>query len=650
MKKLISIIISLLVMVSSLSVFACNNTGSLDGKQTKTYSVVIDDEITGGTVSANKTSVKLGESVTFTVTAEDGYILEGLYLNGGKAEFTGNTYTVKSVLRDFSVDAVFAKSSVKVYFEGDGTINFDQQDYSFGDTYGELPTPLSQGKYFIGWKGEDDKFITPYDKVTALDGDYTLTAEFGDYTAVDKEKHTPFSITASYYDMSATKYGVVWHTRAEPVNPVLLAVEGDGSSWDNASAFDVETFNWAMTHDGDEWTCSGVVENLKFNTTYSVKFGDYSVGAWSRVYTFTTRPEYDEEVSFVYMTDTQQKEPTTHTDGKTYSRTHNTLIDAITRFPEADFISHGGDLVQEGAYACQWEGMLYNFEEYLFNYPMQFVNGNHEWFDNGERDNPHNTDKIFNIDYPGKDNPNYDIQNGVFYSFDFGPLHYVVLNSNEIYANGRDLDEVQMQWLSDDVTKANANPNTKWVIAMTHHLIYPNLLYDVDVNYAGQMMPVLDNLDIDLVLYGHNHALTVTYPIVWDSSLESDAIGLKAKVVTKTTQDVVYDGVTVQKYIYPEGTTDYGTILHQTGASGIQCGDKYVGIDMNNYPYWSIITGGGKNNWPNISMNGSLSMYTYVEVSNDTLVARTYGVDTAKQLTLSSTDDVLSAGHYLYGL
>ena len=106
MKKLISIIISLLIMVSSLSVFACNNTGSLDGKQTKTYSVVIDDEITGGSVSANKTSVKLGESVTFTVTAEDGYILEGLYINGGKAEFTGNTYTVNNLrgLKEFAAE------------------------------------------------------------------------------------------------------------------------------------------------------------------------------------------------------------------------------------------------------------------------------------------------------------------------------------------------------------------------------------------------------------------------------------------------------------------------------------------------------------------------------------------------------------------
>jgi hypothetical protein len=123
---------------------------------------------------------------------------------------------------------------------------------------------------------------------------------------------------------------------------------------------------------------------------------------------------------------------------------------------------------------------------------------------------------------------------------------------------------------------------------------------------------------------------------------------MKAKVVTNKTQAVTHDGVTVQKYIYPEGTTDFGTIYHQTGAGGIQTGDKYVGIDMANYPYWSIITGGGKTNWPNIDMSGSLSMYTYVEVDGDSLVARTYGVDTLGQINLGDAD-ILSKGHYLYG-
>ena len=277
---------------------------------------------------------------------------------------------------------------------------------------------------------------------------------------------------------------------------------------------------------------------------------------------------------------------------------------------------------------------------------MQVVNGNHERIVNGVRDNPHNTDKIFNVDYPGKDNPNYDMQNGVFYSFDYGPMHYVVINSNEIYVNGRDLDEVQVAWIKDDVAKANANPNTKWVVAMTHHAPYPNLLYDVDVNYAAQLVPLLDSLDVDLLLYGHNHALTVTYPIVWDNSLTADATGMKAKVVTKETESVTYDGETVEKYIYGDDVTDYGTILHQTGAGGIQSGNKYLDIDMANYPYWHIIKGGGQSNWPNITMSGPLSMYTYVEASNDTLVVRTYGVDTKAQINGASVQDTT---HYLYG-
>ena len=650
MKKLLSILVCIMIAMSSFGFVGCNREeGSLKGgKADVTYTISVEDAV-NGSLTADKNKVVVGESATFTVTPNAGYVLAGLYLNGAKISVNGNSYTIKNVLRNYSAEAVFAVEKVELSYVGEGTEGLSGKLINYGETLGELETPTLMGSCFIGWKNEEGEFVTEYDKVTAIDGSQTLTAVFEKYDETLKEIHTPFSIATSYYDAQATKYGVTWHTSAQPINPVLLAVEGDSFDFANAKSYEVDTFNWMMTHDGDEWICSGVIDGLKFDTTYSVKFGDYSVNAWSDVYTFTTREENPETAKFIYLTDTQQKEPTTHTDGKTHSRTYNTLNDAFTRFPEADFIAHGGDLVQEGAYACQWQGMLYNFEDYLFDYPMQFVNGNHERIVNGVRDNPHNTDKIFNIDYPGKNNPNYDMQNGVFYSFDYGPLHYVVINSNEIYVNGRDLDEVQVAWLIDDVTKARQNPDTKWVVAMTHHAPYPNLLYDVDVNYAAQLVPLLDQLNVDLLLYGHNHALTVTHPIVWDSTLTADATGMKAKVVSSTTENVSYDGEVVKKYVYPEGTTDYGTVLHQTGAGGIQCGDRYVGIDMANYPYWSIITGGGKTNWPEIDMQGSLSMYTYVEVSSNSLVVRTYGVDTLAQINLANGSDVLSTGYYLNG-
>ena len=331
MKKLLSIIVSIIVIMSSFGFVACNNEGSLFGdKADVTYSVTVTAPENGSLI-ADKNTVKVGEDVTFSVTPNTGYVLAGLYLNGGKAEVNGNSYTVESVLRDYIVTAEFAKETVNVEYVGDGADAFSGKVLSFGDTLGELPTPMALGQYFIGWENEDGKMVTEYDKVTDLDGELILTAVYGEYTEQDKQNHIPFSISASYYDMAATKYGVAWHTRVEPVTPVLLAVEGDGLNWENADSFEVETFNWAMTPNGDEWICSGVVENLKFDTTYSVKFGDYSVNAWSDVYTFTTREEYPEDVSFVYMTDTQQIEPTPHWDGKTYSRTHYTVESALTR-------------------------------------------------------------------------------------------------------------------------------------------------------------------------------------------------------------------------------------------------------------------------------------------------------------------------------
>ena len=36
----------------------------------------------------------------------------------------------------------------------------------------------------------------------------------------------------------------------------------------------------------------------------------------------------------------------------------------------------------------------------------------------------------------------------------------------------------------------------------------------------AQIMPILDEYNVELVLYGHNHYLDSTYPIVWTNEIE----------------------------------------------------------------------------------------------------------------------------------
>ena len=657
MKKLLSILISLVMSISSLSMLACSNKASLYGSaQEVSYNIVIDQEIENGTLTASASNVVVGQSVTFTTVANAGYVLEGIYLNGSKVETTDTTYTVKYVLRNYVASAKFAEESVTVYFDGEGTSGLSGKTLAFGDAYGELPVPYALGKTFVCWVDEDGNSVTSIDKVSALDGDVVLTATYTDTPAALKEMHRPFTITTSYYDQAATKYGVAWHTRQEPIAPRLLLVEGDGSNgFDNAKVFEGGKFKWLTTDYGYEWIVDVVIDGLEFDTEYSVKFGDYCVDSWSDVYTFTTREEYPDSVKFFYVTDSQENQHVAYQNGvDTYMS--QTLMDAFNRFSDVDMIVHGGDIVNDGGYPCRWEEMIASIDEYLFNYPTMVTAGNHEDPSSYTKlSNRHSVDVIFNIQNMCNDNKEV---RGPVYSFDYGPMHFVCLRANDGLNESvkYSLAQSQINWLIEDVTKANQNPVTKWTVVLMHQgpiiPTFATLNSNSFTSVMGpQLIPVLDELDIDLLLYGHNHYLDSTYPLVWDNTITDVGVdNLKVKPVTKTIEKVTYDGVTVDKFVFDANTTDRGTVFHQTGTCGNQTNEtfKYSELSANlalaKYSNYRMLLSGGA---AATQSGKTLQMYSYIEVTDNSLVLRTYGVDVTTQIKEASFTG--TNGYYMDG-
>ena len=653
MKKLLSILVCIMIAMSSFGFIGCDKEGSLfGGNADVTYTITVDAP-ENGTLTASKTKAVVGESVTFTVTPQTGYVLAGLYLNGSKVDFNGNQYTVKNVLRDYSAEAVFAKDVVTVSFDGEGTSGFGDKTLSYGDAYGELPTPLGLGKTFAYWQNEKGEAVTDIDTVDAIDGSEVLTAVFTDMPESLKAMHTPFSITTTYYDAAATKYGVTWHTRQEPIAPKLFVVEGDGSNFDNAVVYDGEKMQWLTTDYGYEWIIHVVIENLKFDTTYSVKFGDYCVNAWSKVFTFTTREEYNEDVEFIYITDTQENQHVAHQNGvDTYMS--QVMIDAVAKFPNADFIAHGGDYVNDAQYPCRWEEMIDSVDEYLFTYPTQIAAGNHaDPTSYANLSNRHTVDVLFNVDSQVSDEAS---TRGSVYSFDYGPMHFVVLASNDALASAHKYaySEEQIAWFIEDMQKANANPDIKWTVVMVHQgPIWPSftqLNSNSFVSVMGpQIIPIMDELNLDLVLYGHNHYIDSTYPLVWDDSITEVGVdNLKVKPATKTIEKVSFDGDTVDKFVYASANDDRGTVFHQIGAAGNQVtGTTYkwseLEANLAKLPNYRMLLSGASSATP---VGKNLQMYAYVQVDQDSLVVRTYGVEVDAQIK----DATFTAGEHRYYL
>ncbi len=618
----------------------------------------------GGTINASADKVQEGEALTVTLVGNAGYVLSSLTVNGGEVitieefiEGKGDepdvyqyTWMAPAVLSNYDIKATFVEANLDITFvSGEGASEVANKLAVYGGLFGTLETPFAAGKRFEGWFDEEGNKITSTTKVKES-GKMTLTAKWSDVSDEEKESLKPFSATTAYYDEAATKYGVVWHTEIEPIFPVVEIVEKAAKDFTSARSIEVETSRWDR-----EFVNHAVVEDLEYETEYMVRFGDRVADVWSETYTFTTRAEKIDELSFFYVNDTQEtykieNEPENLYIGDTYYS--QLMRDATARFPDASFIAHGGDMVNYGSEADYWQEMLDSVDEYLFNLPTVMTIGNHEaqWYASG-RDI---ATKIFNINCSA---PNAG-KRGYYYSFDYGPLHFIVLTSNDVlYENGH-ITQAQLDWLASDLSLANANPNIKWTVAMMHQgPISPNFTGPTSNHHqdrsADHWMPVFAEYELDLLLFGHEHELIATYPIRYDEENGLlDTAGTPLSIVPHTVEKTTYDGVSVDKITHAAGVERRGTVFHQTGASGPQVHNKFslndlaanLALPKFNGIYRTLLGGGA-----GYFDEKARSMYSYLEVKDGELIVRTYGVDIKGLAAEENATNVLNYGVYMDG-
>ena len=96
--------------------------------------------------------------------------------------------------------------------------------------------------------------------------------------------------------------------------------------------------------------------------------------------------------------------------------------------------------------------------------------------------------------------------NESYYSFDYGRIHFVVLNSHDL---DRRPAATMAQWLREDLAKTSPK-KTDWIIAYWHHPPYTKGSHDSDkehqlIEMREHIMPILESNGVDLVLTGHSH-------------------------------------------------------------------------------------------------------------------------------------------------
>ena len=98
-----------------------------------------------------------------------------------------------------------------------------------------------------------------------------------------------------------------------------------------------------------------------------------------------------------------------------------------------------------------------------------------------------------------------------YYSFDFGNIHFVSLNSQDIDRSPPP-DGIMLSWLRDDLLATTQD----WIIAYWHHPPYSKGSHNSDtetqlIQMRTNALPVLEDLGVDIVFSGHSHSYERSY-------------------------------------------------------------------------------------------------------------------------------------------
>ena len=175
-----------------------------------------------------------------------------------------------------------------------------------------------------------------------------------------------------------------------------------------------------------------------------------------------------------------------------------------------------GDLVDNGADGSQWRTWFSSVEPFSDRVPLAPVIGNHETYSLEYKFRlPQAYTRLFAL--PPNRLSKYPNQ---FYSFDFGDVHFTVVDTNfyELRQLQPKLLDDQLEWLEQDLAKAKA----KWKVVLQHRdvMIYgfgpesgrPRTKTRFD-DEGYWLMPIYEKYGVDAVLSAHLHTYRRRVPI-----------------------------------------------------------------------------------------------------------------------------------------
>lgn len=351
---------------------------------------------------------------------------------------------------------------------------------------------------------------------------------------------------------STTSRTFMWQSDYAEENPVVEYRQAG----DDTTIMQLPASSDAFSDDGvTTYIHTAAVTDLKPGTAY-----EYRVGAGDKRsdwQSFHTAQGHDFKA--LIFPDSQSSD---------YSVWAATAQPAWQRNQDAQFFINMGDLVDNGQDHYQWNAWFDVVSDMIARIPVVPLLGNHETYDKDWKVRmPEAYLHLFAL--PRIDREKYQNQ---FYSFDYGDVHFVVLNtqSQELADFEPSLDEDEVAWFKEDMAKTTK----KWKIVLMHK---DPLQYsfasrpeprEEGFSPEGRLwMPLFDQYGVDAVLSAHLHTYRDRGHI---RNFQRDESG-PLYLITGVAGNVQYPGLwkqhSLDEYVAPQPETDNYMTLEATDDS-----------------------------------------------------------------------------------
>ncbi|WP_370843321.1 fibronectin type III domain-containing protein [Megasphaera sp.] len=351
---------------------------------------------------------------------------------------------------------------------------------------------------------------------------------------------------------STTSRTFMWQSDYAEENPVVEYRQAG----DDDSLMQLPASSDAFSDDGvTTYIHTAAVSDLKPGTAYEYRVGTGDKRSdWQ---SFHTAQGHDFKA--LIFPDSQSSD---------YSVWAATAQPAWQRNQDAQFFINMGDLVDNGQDHYQWNAWFDVVGDMIARIPVVPLLGNHETYDKDWKVRmPEAYLHLFAL--PRIDREKYQNQ---FYSFDYGDVHFVVLNtqSQELADFEPSLDEDEVAWFKEDMAKTTK----KWKIVLMHkdplQYGFANRPEPREEGFSPEgrlWMPLFDQYGVDAVLSAHLHTYRDRGHI---RNFQRDESG-PLYLITGVAGNVQYPGLwkqhSLDEYVAPQPETDNYMTLEATDDS-----------------------------------------------------------------------------------